>query len=601
MPAASPEKMSLLMAARRLSCILPPYLLRNLYTNGPAWRQRDLLECMVDTARLRGRREARDYTLSALSGAAAGRSRRVYSAENGNTLPGKLVRSEGDPASSDPAVNEAYDGAGLTYDLFWRVYERDSLDGHGMTLNSTVHYQRAYDNAFWDGTQMVYGDGDGDLFNRFTLAVDVIGHELTHGVTEHTCNLTYSGQPGALNESWSDVFGSLVKQWQRTQTASEADWLIGQGLFTAKVSGVGLRSMKDPGAAYDDPILGKDPQPGHMRDYVVTLEDGGGVHINSGIPNHAFFLTATAMGGPAWEKAGRIWYLAARDRFSSNTDFRGAASLTHAVAGEVYGPGSDEQKAVQYGWESVGIAISADTPPAPQANPSGCLTAPLSVARAFWSRVQSAASSSGQALKIHFVRTGGFAGLRLAMDIDTDDLGEQEAAQLAELVEVAQAALADAPRSRSAPDQFEYWLTMGAESGEQATYSVCEPDVPEAVRPLLEQLTAMARAEAQLDLFAFDLEDRVFGVHALRHLDCDVRPRLGLIHWLVLDLKGCDFLLEIGGMAQEVQGIADAYGLGQYQDCNVQVVKVVRHRSHALAGHISPPLGLAYPGATGSG
>ncbi len=124
----------------------------------------------------------------------------MYSAENGNTLPGKLVRSEGDPASSDPSVNEAYDGAGLTYDLFWRVYGRDSLDGQGMPLNSTVHYQRAYDNAFWDGTQMVYGDGDGDLFNRFTLAVDVIGHELTHGVTEHTCNLTYNGQPGALNE-----------------------------------------------------------------------------------------------------------------------------------------------------------------------------------------------------------------------------------------------------------------------------------------------------------------------------------------------------------------------------------------------------------------
>ncbi len=152
-----------------------------------------------------------------------------------------------------------------------------------------------------------------------------------------------------------------------------------------------LRSMKEPGGAYDDPILGKDPQPGHMRDYVVTLEDGGGVHINSGIPNHAFFLTATAMGGPAWEKAGRIWYLAARDRFSSNTDFGGAASLTHAVAGEVYGQGSDEQKAVQYGWESVGIPITAAAPPQPQTSPSGCLATPISAARMLWSRVQSAA------------------------------------------------------------------------------------------------------------------------------------------------------------------------------------------------------------------
>ena len=204
------------------------------------------------------------------------------------------------------------------------------------------------------------------LFNRFTLAVDVIADELAHGVTEHTSNLAYSGQPGALNEFWSDVFGSLVKQWQRSQAASEAG-LIGEGLFTSKVSGVALRSMKDPGGAYDDPILGKDPQPGHMRDYVITLEDGGGVHINSGIPNHAFFLTATAIGGHAWEKAGMIWYVAAaRIRLSSTTDFAGAASLTHAVAGELYGEGSDEQDAVRYGWESVGISITAPAPAQPE-------------------------------------------------------------------------------------------------------------------------------------------------------------------------------------------------------------------------------------------
>jgi Zn-dependent metalloprotease len=258
-----------------------------------------------------------------------------------------------------------------------------------MTLVSTVHYQKDYDNAFWDGQQMVYGDGDGDLFNRFTVAVDVIGHELTHGVTEHTSNLTYSGQPGALNESWSDVFGSLVKQWQLGQSASEADWLIGQGLFTSKVNGAALRSMKDPGAAYDDPVLGKDPQPAHMRDYVTTLEDAGGVHINSGIPNHAFFLASVAMGGFAWERAGRIWYVAARDRFTSETDFQGAARLTHAVAGELYGSGSDEQKAVQYGWESVGLPIGAATPSEPPSTPGGCLSAPISAARHLWAQLGS--------------------------------------------------------------------------------------------------------------------------------------------------------------------------------------------------------------------
>ena len=171
-----------------------------------------------------------------------------------------------------------------------------------------MHYGRGYDNAFWDGTQMVFGDGDGTVFNRFTIAVDVIGHELTHGVTEHTAALVYQGQSGALNESISDVFGSLVKQQALGQDAAAADWLIGAGLFTAQVKGVALRSMKAPGTAYDDPQLGKDPQPATMADYVETTDDNGGVHLNSGIPNHAFYLAATAIGGHAWEvrRAGLV-------------------------------------------------------------------------------------------------------------------------------------------------------------------------------------------------------------------------------------------------------------------------------------------------------
>src|SRR5262249_20304804 len=163
-----------------------------------------------------------------------------------------------------------------TYDLYFDVYGRNSIDGQGTRLDSSVHYGQAYDNAFWDGTQMVYGDGDGKLFERFTRAVDVIGHELTHGVTAHEANLDYQNQPGALNESFSDVFGSLVKQGSLAQTAGEADWLIGEGLFTAKVKGVALRSLKAPGTAYDDPVLGKDPQPATMKGYVQTTDDDGG-------------------------------------------------------------------------------------------------------------------------------------------------------------------------------------------------------------------------------------------------------------------------------------------------------------------------------------
>src|SRR3990172_275964 len=226
-----------------------------------------------------------------------------------------------------------------------------------MRLDSTVHYRIGYDNAFWDGEQMVYGDGDENLpveerlFNRFTIALDVIGHELTHGVTQFEAKLMYSQQPGALNESMSDVFGSLVRQYQLAQTAAEADWIIGKGLLTANVNGVGIRSMKAPGTAYDDPVLGKDPQPAHMKDYVNTISDNGGVHINSGIPNHAFYVTAIEIGGQSWEKAGKIWYVTLRDKLKRNAAFGTAAFHTFQSAGELYGKGSLEQKAVKAGWK----------------------------------------------------------------------------------------------------------------------------------------------------------------------------------------------------------------------------------------------------------
>jgi Zn-dependent metalloprotease len=224
-------------------------------------------------------------------------------------------------------------------------------------LDSTVHFGVDYDNAFWDGQQMVYGDGDGQIFERFTKCIDVIGHELTHGVTQYEAKLVYRNQPGALNESMSDVFGSLVKQYVLKQTADKADWLIGQGLFTKNVQGVALRSMEAPGTAYDDPQLGKDPQPAHMKDFVRTMEDNGGVHINSGIPNHAFYVVAKEIGGYAWEKAGKIWYVTLRDRMRSRSSVHRAAVLTFEVAGELFGAGSNEQKAVRTGWAEVGITV----------------------------------------------------------------------------------------------------------------------------------------------------------------------------------------------------------------------------------------------------
>jgi len=269
-------------------------------------------------------------------------------------LPGRLVRAEGAAAGRDVDVNEAYDGLGATFDFFADVYDRNSIDDEGLHLDASVHYGRRYDNAFWNGQQMVFGDGDGDLFNRFTISLDVIAHELTHGVTGDEARLVYLGQAGALNESVSDVFGSLVKQYARRQTADKADWLIGEGLFTANVHGVALRSLKAPGTAYDDPVLGRDPQPATMDGYVRTSADDGGVHTNSGIPNHAFYLAAIALGGHAWEKAGRIWYETLRDkRMRPTATFRQFARLTAQNATHFFG--ATERHAVIAAWAEVGI------------------------------------------------------------------------------------------------------------------------------------------------------------------------------------------------------------------------------------------------------
>lgn len=281
-------------------------------------------------------------------------NRSIYDAENKMSLPGKLVRQEGEAAGKDTAVNEAYDGSGKTFDLFFNVFGRNSIDDAGMELISTVHYGRNFGNAFWNGTSMTYGDGDGKIFKRFTL-LDVIAHETAHGVTERTAGLKYYKQSGALNEHFSDVFGSLVKQYSMQQTADKADWLIGEGLFTDRVDARALRDMKNPGTAYNDPVIGKDPQPDHFKDYKDIDHDNGGVHIFSGIPNKAFCLTALNIGGPSWSRAGLIWYNTLTKELKPNSQFKDAVKATVKVAEQLYGGNSIELKAVVDGWKQVGL------------------------------------------------------------------------------------------------------------------------------------------------------------------------------------------------------------------------------------------------------
>lgn len=341
-----------------IHCILPPYVLDHLAESSDPKIRKLAVEAIARSATLRATRVvlARNPSLTAFSSPTSRKNRLVYDCKGlGSTfLPGKLVREEGDPKSKDQAVNEAYDHSGTTYEFFNKVLSRNSLDDRGMTLISSVHVGRRYNNAFWNGEQMAYGDGDGQIFIRFTKSLDVVGHELTHGVISHTADLEYRDEPGALNEHFADVFGSLVKQWNKKQTAAKADWLIGPDIMGPGTTATSLRTFKAELAYENDPLLGTDPQPKRLADKYVGSSDSGGVHINSGIPNHAFYLVARALGGVAWERAGQIWYKTLR-ALHQTSDFAEMVAMSAQSAGALYGAGSAEEKAVAKAWKDVGF------------------------------------------------------------------------------------------------------------------------------------------------------------------------------------------------------------------------------------------------------
>ena len=355
------------MTSDHVCYIVPPHVLIQMIDDGTPDQRASAVRTLAISERVRERRavtrrlvQHQPEAAAALLLAPVGARRTVYDAQHGSQgdLPGTKVRTEGDPPVADAAVNQAYDGSGTTFDFYQQVFNRNSVDDQGLELVSSVHFETDYDNAFWDGAQMVYGDADGQMFKRgvFTECLDVMAHELTHGVTQFTAGLRYRTQSGALNESFSDVFGSLVRQWSLGQTAGQADWLIGEGIMGPELPGDALRSLKAPGTAFKF-----DNQPADMAHYVNLPDDGdprhdhGGVHINSGIPNHAFYLAAIGIGGNAWEKAGAIWYTTLTTRLNENSDFQAAADATVAVSGELYGAGGAEQQAVRSAWEQVGL------------------------------------------------------------------------------------------------------------------------------------------------------------------------------------------------------------------------------------------------------
>lgn len=459
--------------------IIPPYLLENLAQSSNATLASHAQRTQVldgQARRLRhGSPEFRGETITPRQARATrdGLQRTIFDANNTEDLPGEQVRAEGGEATEDEAVNQAYDGLGATYELWQQAYGRDSLDGRGLPLLATVHFAQGYDNAFWDGTQMVFGDGDGEIFLNFTRSLDVIGHELAHGVTQYTAGLNYRDQSGALNEHISDVFGVLVKQRLLDQTADQADWLIGADLLAPGVQGVALRSMKAPGTAYDDPNLGKDPQPDHMDGYVDTDRDNGGVHLNSGIPNKAFYLFATAVGGNAWETAGQLWYDTLTGDIRADCNFATFAELTERAAVARHGDDSPVTAAVVRAWQAVGILASTDTSPSdtpPDDTPPDDTPpdAPGPDPRA--------------QTHVTVSRTGGFAGIVRERRVELHELPDPDEHAWHQLL--AGPTLRQLSQAPSHPDAFCYGVRC---EEPELDVTVSEPELPKNTKELFER------------------------------------------------------------------------------------------------------------------
>jgi hypothetical protein len=316
-----------------------------------------------DAAPTRERRAGAGAARKARTGrteaALSGKARRlVYDAkhERGDwskeKLPAKaLARREGAPSTGDRAVDATYDALGRVHAFFHEVFGRDSWDGRGAPLEAVVHYGRDFENAFWDGRRVILGDGGENLTDFYRL--DVIAKECSMGFVQSETGLRYQDQSGALFQSLGLVFASMVKQFASKQTAAKANWLIGDGLVA---KGRALVSLEEPGSAYDNPVLGKDPAVGHMAKYVKTASDNGGVHINCGIPNRAFVLIARELGGHSWDRAGKVWYeVVCSGKLRPGTGFAQFASRTVATAKTRFGV--DVERTVRAGWAKVGIKV----------------------------------------------------------------------------------------------------------------------------------------------------------------------------------------------------------------------------------------------------
>jgi Zn-dependent metalloprotease len=276
------------------------------------------------------------------------------------------------------AAVDAHYGAAKTFDYYLNVHGRNGIDGSGGPGTTTsaatgvglivsrVHFGSSgrYNNAFWFNNQMSYGDGDGTNFTPLTT-IDICGHEMTHGVTERTANLTYSGESGALNEATSDILGSMVELYSDGGTVTADTWKIGEDAYTPGTSGDALRRMDNPNAVGD---------PDHYSLRYTGTADSGGVHTNSSIVNHAFYLMANGgtnrvsgvtVSGMGTTDAAKIWYKALTTYFTSGTNFSAARTATLNAATALFGSTSAQYNSVATGWCAVGVGACPSGTPTP--------------------------------------------------------------------------------------------------------------------------------------------------------------------------------------------------------------------------------------------
>jgi Zn-dependent metalloprotease len=348
----------------RFTCLcyaIPKKLVQHLADQSEGEHRQALLDQVSHTETVRSTRAQHTKEPPATAKGASKLHRRIFTAQGQTMLPGQQLRDEGQADSHDPQANQLYDNLGIVLKFFKDVLNRDSADGQGMRIDASVHYGYRFANAMWTGQQMIVGDGDGKHIAGLPASLGLIAHEFCHGVSQHLIAgglgvVLRPGQPpsvegeaGALNESFSDVFASMVKQWHRNQDADDphTDWLLGEDVITAG-SGHAVRSLADPGNR--ELTWPEDDQIRQWSQYTPGID----AHTASGIANHAFYVAATQVGGKSWENFAAVW-LDAYGRLHSKSTFREAADATVDVAAARHGAGSKVHEAVKAGWKKVGV------------------------------------------------------------------------------------------------------------------------------------------------------------------------------------------------------------------------------------------------------